>query len=139
MTKKTYNVGDVVLVPIDDSFFAFGRLMNDVSIAIYNLTSHTSIDVRDLVGKDVLFDAGVFDTNIVNGEWKIIGSIPFNTPDESWPTPKYIRDVVKPGHYSVYYKGEIEACSEREALELEQQLMYKPDQLVGEIKKRFEL
>jgi hypothetical protein len=136
MAKVKYSIGDIVMIPVSDGLYVFGRLMQDASIAIYSFLSKGIVDVHQLVGKEVLFDPGVFDTNIANGQWKIIGSIPFSNADESWPTPKYIRDVINPNKYRIYCKGEMKPASEQEVEGLEKQVMYKPEELVDEIKRR---
>jgi len=136
MAKVKYSIGDIVMIPVSDVLFVFGRLLQDASIAIYSFSSQVIVDVQQLVGKEVLVDPGVFDTNIANGQWKIIGNIPFSTADESWPSPKYVRDVINPNKYRIYYKGEMKPANEQEVEGLEKQVMYKPEELVEEIKKR---
>jgi len=136
MAKTKYGIGDIVMIPIGDCLFVFGRLLRDASIAIYNFASKEAVDLSQLASKGVLFDAGVFDTNIANGQWKIIGNIPFDNDDESWPSPQYIRDIINPNKYSIYCKGEMKPASEQDIQGLEKQVMYKPEELIEEINKR---
>ncbi len=136
MAKTKYGIGDIVMIPLGDGVFVFGRLLRDASIAIYNLAAKEAVELGLLASKDVLFEAGVFDTNIANGKWKIIGNIPFDNDDESWPSPQYIRDIINPDKYRIYYKGEMKPASEQDIQGLEKQVMYKPEELIKEIKKR---
>lgn len=127
------------MIPIGDCLFVFGHLLRDASIAIYSFVSKEPVGTCQLAGKNVFFDAGVFDTNIANGQWQIIGNIPFSNDDESWPSPQYIRDVINPKNYSIYYKGEMKPANEQDVSGLEKQVMYKPEELIEEIKKRLEI
>lgn len=136
MAKIKYSIGDIVMIPVSDTDFVFGRLLKDSSIAIYPLLSTEAVDISQLVRKKILFDPGVFDTNIVNGKWKIIGHIPFEHADESWPSPKCIRDIINPDKCRIYYKGEMKPATEKEVKGLEEQAMFKPEGLVAEIQKR---
>ncbi|EGA68244.1 hypothetical protein VISI1226_03975 [Vibrio sinaloensis DSM 21326] len=88
MAKVKYEVGDIVMIPVSDDLFVFGRLLQDASIAIYSFVSQGLVDVFQLETKEVLFDPGVFDTNIANGEWKIIGNIPFRGADRKLANTK---------------------------------------------------
>lgn len=136
MAKVKYKIGDIVMIPVSNSLFVFGRLLKDASIAIYTFSSQKVVDVHELIGKEMLFDPGVFDTSITNGEWTIIGNIPFNNSDESWPSPKFIQDVIDPNKYRIYYKGVMTPATVKQVKGLEKQVMYKPDELVKEIKSR---
>jgi len=136
MAKVKYEVGDIVMIPVSDDLFVFGRLLQDASIAIYSFVSQGLVDVFQLESEEVLFDPGVFDTNIANGEWKIIGNIPFRDADDSWPTPKYIQDVINPNKYRVYYKGDMQPAKKQYVEGLEKQVVYRPEELIKEIKNR---
>lgn len=136
MAKVKYRIGDIVMIPIDDTHFVFGRLLNDASIGIHSLVSKEAVDINQLISRKVLFEAGVFDTNIRGGKWKVIGHIPFDDAEESWPSPKYVKDIMNPDRYSIYYKGELKPATEKEVEGLEAQAMYKPEALVEEIKRR---
>lgn len=136
MAKVKYKVGDIVMIPVSDDMFAFGRLLQDASIAIYSFVSKGLVDVSRLESEEVLFDPGIFDTNIANGEWKIIGNIPFHDADDSWPTPKYIQDVINPDKYRLYYKGDIQPAKKQDIEGLERQVLYRPEELIKEIKNR---
>ncbi|MCJ8340691.1 MAG: immunity 26/phosphotriesterase HocA family protein [Pseudomonadales bacterium] len=136
MVKVKSGIGDIVMIPIGGCLFVFGRLLRDASIAIYSFVSNEPVDVRQLAGENVLFDAGVFGTNIANGQWQIIGNIPFSDDDESWSSPQYIRDIINPSKYRIYYKGEMKPANEEDVSGLEKQVMYKPEGLVEEIKIR---
>jgi len=123
-------LGDIVDIPLPNGSFAFGRLYNDASIGVYDLIALSSLSVDEISKYKIRFFSGVFDTYIKNGNWKIIGNIPFEKQDDSWPPAQYIQDIINPDKYSIYYKGEIIAASKEEISGLEQQIMRKPEELV---------
>jgi hypothetical protein len=124
------------MIPIGCNIFVFGRLLKDSAISIYSFVSMSEVCVSDLACKKELFDPGVFDDHIVNGRWRVIGNLPFLNEDESWPSPKFIQDVINPKKYRIYYKGVLRDAEEHETVGLEMQAMYKPEALVHEVRQR---
>lgn len=130
-----HRLGDLVAIPLQDGRFAFGRLYNDATIAILDHVSCDAPSVAELAEAQTLFFAGVFDTAIKDGSWKIIGNIPFESEDGAWPPPRAIQDVLDPSKFRIYHRGQMSAVSREDARGLEEALMYKPEQLVARIHK----
>ena len=53
-----------------------------------------------------------------DNEWKVVGNRSFRNEEESWPPPKCAADAVTLKG-SLYYKGEIIACTYEECKNLE--------------------
>ncbi|KZN60871.1 Imm26 family immunity protein [Pseudoalteromonas luteoviolacea] len=134
MKRVKFKIGDIVKVPVVDNLFVYGRILNDASIEIYNKVFDELVDVNELKGLGVLFDCGIFSTAIKNGEWEIIGHIPFENEEDSWPKPKFIQDIINREKFCIYYKGERVQASKDEIINMDEQAMYKPEQLVERIK-----
>jgi hypothetical protein len=128
-----YAMGDVVQIPLSDGRFAFGRVLNDAAIAVYAIVSRETKPVEEVVGSEIAFCVGVFDTAIRDGSWPIIGSCAFQNDEDSWPPPTFVQDVIDPRKYSICEKGEVRPASAKEVRGLEPAQIYKPEHLVERI------
>lgn len=91
MTQKAH-VGDVFLVPIDESRFGIGQIAGDwkgeLYIIIYDAVYATaSVDPTIAVSAPFLFAALSLDAKLHNGSWKIIGNVTSNL--DSIPQPVF--------------------------------------------------
>lgn len=137
--KQKAKISDIIAIPISADVFVFGRVLEDASIEVYKKTSQKSEVPSDLADSKILLSAGFFDNRIKSGEWRIVGEIPFASEDEKWPLPKLIIDDISPENTQIYHKGEIRSAKKSEADGLEEQFMYKPEQLIQEIRTRLGL
>lgn len=134
--KQKAKIGDIIAIPIDTQNYVFGRLLEDASIEIFSQTSDSPNMPDDLLLSKVILSAGFFDKKIKTGEWRIVGKIHFSSENEKWPPPSVIIDDITPDNLQIYFKGEIRPAKKSEIDGLEQQFMYKPEQLIDEIKSR---
>jgi hypothetical protein len=132
--RVRYKAGDVFAIPLGEGRFGFGRLFRDTTVAVFSRISSDITDVADLCGAPVAFYAAVFDTAIRSGEWPKIGECPFPDPDNAWPPPRVIEDILRPGTFKVYERGEIRRAPAEEVRSLDRALIYKPAQLVDRIR-----
>lgn len=76
------HIGDVFLVPIDDSRFGIGQITGDwkgeLYVVIYDATVADDIDAEAVLSGVPLFAALTLDAKIYNGDWRIIGSVKDN-------------------------------------------------------------
>ena len=134
MKKKIrYRVGDIVTIPLPNKSYAYGKIFHDSTIGIYKLVTKTIEPVEKVMAREIAFYAGFFDTKILNGDWSIIGSQPFENDEAAWPPPKYIQDILNPEKYRIYDKGTMRPATETEIQGLEKAIMYKPESLESKI------
>jgi hypothetical protein len=126
-------LGDIVRIPLRYGRYAYGRIYNDTVVGLYSCITKKPCSADEIAEKEIVFYAGVFDTAIKSGKWKIIGSKPFAENEDSWPPPQYIQDIINPDKYQIYYKGEIRPASPEEIKGLDRAVIYKPEQLVEQI------
>ena len=134
MKKSRCRVGDVVSIPIGDGMLMLARVLRDASVQVYDKIYRETPDLGELRGVPVLCSPGVFDSAITSGEWKKLGHLPFADDQTSWPPPKFIRDVLHPDRFRIYERSSMRTASREEVASLEEQRMYKPEQLVSHLR-----
>ena len=102
--SKRVKLGNIYAIPLPNDKYAFGRVMKDAGLAIYN-GEYDSIEDFD---KDAgyRYVISVYRDLLMDGEWPVIGNIPFANEEEAWPPPRCIFDNSS-GELSIYHKGEI--------------------------------
>ncbi len=133
--RQKYRLGDIVQIRLDQHKFTYGQLLNDASIGVFNIISDSVVSSEELEGLDKIFYSGVFDTSIVNGDWLVVGNIPFENEEESWAPPVYIQDIINPEKYRIYYRGEMRPATKEQIVGLEKQAMRKPRELLDVLNK----
>lgn len=69
--------GDIFVFKLDDAHFAFGRVLKDGYIAIYQFKSTTNkVPVEEVIQNKVAFVIGTTDDGFYSRKWKIIGNSP---------------------------------------------------------------
>lgn len=129
--------GDVIAIPLGGGRFAFGRLLLDCGIAIYDYRSKSIPDVTSLSGKPIRFHASIFTSAISNGSWPRIGHLPAIKEANDWPPPCFIRDDLREDSYEIYERGKRRRATKDEVHGLEEQCMWYPEPFVKELKRRF--
>ena len=75
LARKKQKPGDVFQIPLPDGRFAYGRVYDDASVAIYR--SITEEPLQPPIGsRDFLFTVGLYSDILQKGEWKIISHDP---------------------------------------------------------------
>lgn len=107
-------VGDLYAIPLPDHAFAFGRVLQEVSVAFYK---HRADNIKDLPQEDEYeFTLGVHRSCFKN--WIFIENRPFANPADSRPPCYQMKDVFT-GKYRIYDFGEIRRAAEEECKDLE--------------------
>lgn len=117
MNKKRIKLGYVYAIPLPDGRCAFGRVFNDIGIAIYTYIGNDFQDISKQ--EDYQFIVGVYKDVLQDGEWTIVENRPFLNDEDSWPPPECIIDSID-GSYSIYHKGEIRDSNKDECEGLEE-------------------
>lgn len=128
--KNKVLLGDVYSIPLPDGKFAFGRIFNDASIAIY---THIGKVIDDLPQcEEYQFVVGIYRNLLDSGAWTVVDHRPFCNQDESWPPPNYCYDIISK-KFSIYYKGEFLPSTEDECKGLEQAAVWDANHIVDRI------
>jgi len=123
-------VGDIFEVPLPNGRFAYGKVLRDASVGIYD----TVFDTRTAppIKSSFAFVVGLYEYILADGTWPIVGHEPFESTDGEWPPAYFIKDSIS-GDYSRYYKGIITPSSETECSGLEQAAVWDADDIVRRI------
>jgi hypothetical protein len=69
--------GDVFVFKLDDEYFAFGRVLKEYYIAVYQFKSTTNqVPIEEVIQNKVAFVIGCTDDGFYSRKWKIIGNSP---------------------------------------------------------------
>lgn len=129
MLAKRVKVGNLYGISLPNGKFAFGRIMRDAGIAIYN---HIGNDITDLpINEQYQFIVGIYKPDI-NNDLIFIKNIPFENEEQEWPPPSYIHNMVS-GEYEIYYKGEISPSSKKECIGLERAAVWHINHIIDRI------
>jgi hypothetical protein len=130
-----YKIGDIIKIQIDNKRVVFAKILKDATIEIYNRVYSDDENIN-IIDKRILMYAAVFDNYIKNGKWPIIQNVKFRNENEMWAPPVRVKDILSENVYQIYWKGKLRPASPREVAGLDDQAMYKPEQLIDEIIKR---
>jgi len=103
-------------IPLPDGTCAFGRLYKEYTLAVYKERSASIHDIPDTPEYD--FFVTVYRDVITDGQWPVVGSVPFAREDDAWRPPTYMQDIFT-GKFSRYFHGEITPSTERQCAGLE--------------------
>lgn len=95
--RQKAKVGDVFLIPIDDSKFGIGQIAGDwkgeLYIVIYDVVRRLGeVDPTSVSSERPLFAALSLDAKIHNGDWRIIGNVTENLDRVPQPVFKVNQD-----------------------------------------------
>lgn len=126
---KRIRVGNLYGICLPNGRFAFGRIMRDAGIAIYE---HIGNDINDLpIHEKYQFIVGIYKSDI-NKDLIYIDHIPFEDEEQEWPPPSYIFDQIG-GKYEIYHKGIITHSCFCECIGLEQTAVWHTNHIVDRI------
>jgi len=118
MRRRRPRVGGVIQISLPDGRYAYGRVLRDPSMAFYRAT--TTEPGRPPIGsRDYQFVTGVDSTVDRSDDCPVVGYDPSRDPDDDWPPPRCIRDVVSGKGVQLYYKGAVSPATEAECEGLE--------------------
>jgi hypothetical protein len=130
MARVKVSIGDEVRIPLPNGRFAYGRVLQDASIAIYRQT--TDDPDSQPPDKSYGFVVGVYEEVLRSGMWPVVGHVDFADPEDAWPPPHFMRDVIS-GRMSIYHRGHVRPASPDECRGLEQAAVWDRDQIVRRI------
>ncbi len=133
MSKRKAVPGDVCELPLGDGRFAYGRVLNDASIAVYRSISRRP-HAPPIGEREFLFTIGVYDDVPGSAAAPVVGHDPFSSEDEAWPPAYKVVDPIT-GRVRVYHRGEIqEADDPSAASELEKAAAWDLNHIVERIR-----
>jgi hypothetical protein len=101
MRSRPPQPGDVVEIMLPTERYAYGRVLRDASVAFYRET--TDEPGQPPIGsRDFQFVVGVYDDVLKSSS--VVGHDPSRDPEEDWPPPYCVRDVIS-GETKLYHKG----------------------------------
>jgi hypothetical protein len=108
--SKNKKAGNIFQIPLDDGTYGFGRILDNGTVAFYDLRVSKIPDIEDIIQSDVLFKIWVMEYAFTNRawkkKWKILGNIPLE--DELKKDVIFCRqDAISKKCY-LYFKGGIE-------------------------------
>ena len=126
----TPRVGDIFQIPLPDGRYAYGKIFRDASIGIYETIFDSPAELP--IDSPFAFIVGLYDDVLKSATWPIIGHEPFNSTEDEWPPPHFIKDVIS-DDYSVYHKGVIRPSTETECGGLEQAAVWDVEHIIERI------
>lgn len=103
MSRRKPKVGDVVQILLPSGGVAYGRVLRDASIAVYDPITGGA-GALPIGSRDFLFTVGIYDDALK--KLPIVGHDPSQNPEEDWPPPNSVTDMIT-GRTSIYHHGEI--------------------------------
>jgi hypothetical protein len=131
--RRRPKLGDVVQVALPSGRFAYGRVLQDASVAFYDET--TTEPCQPPIGsRSYQFVVGVYEDVLRSDRCPIVGRDPSANPEEDWPPPYKITDPIS-GSVKIYHKGTIRPMTEYEHRSLEPAAVWDYTQIVERLEK----
>ena len=122
--------GDIFQAPLPDGRFAYGKVLRDASVGIYQKIFDSSIERP--IESPFAFIVGLYDDVLKSGVWPIVGHEPFESVEDEWPPPNFVLDVIS-GEYSIYHEGEMRPSTEEECRGLEEAAVWAAHHVIDRI------
>jgi hypothetical protein len=134
MKKKKPKLGDIIAIPLPDGSYAFGRLYKEGTLAIFKERAKDINEIPDEIPEKngYEFFVTVYRDLLSDGQWTVVGNIPFDNDDDAWRPPSYIKDALN-GNFSIYEHGEIRPASEQQCKGLEATAVWDRNHLVDRL------
>lgn len=123
-------VGDVVEIPLSGKRHAFGRVLKDASIAVYDM-GDSAQESPPIGSRDYLFVVGIREDSLRG--LTVVARDESAHPDEDWPPPYKMVDVVSGEASNIYYRGEVQQADNREVDNLEAAAVWETHHIVERI------
>lgn len=116
--KVKYRVGDVVAIPLArPGFFGYGRAYNDLHIGIIEHVTEGIASVDEVRQHPTVRVIAFDDEEIENGNWRIIGHLPFADVDAAWGP------IRRSAGRMVYDRGQVRPATDAESPERLEELI----------------
>lgn len=117
VTRRTPRVGAVIQIRLTAGWYAYGRVLRDASVAFY-ADSTKEPGLPPIGSRKYEFSVGVYGHVLRSQDVSVVGYDPSQSPDDDWPPPYSITDVIS-GGTEIYYRGAITPASEADCRHLE--------------------
>lgn len=117
MSRGKPKVGDVIQFTLPSGCYAYGRVLNDASVAFYKETT-TEPGLPPTGSRDYQFVVGVYADELNSEEVSVVGHDPSQGPEDDWPLPYRVRDPIL-GAMKIYHHGLMRNSTPEECAELE--------------------
>jgi hypothetical protein len=129
--------GDVVAIPVDERLFAFGRLLNDDCLAVYERLFPTTAPDVVWQAERAAFNTGFLDVAVRRGEWPIVEHIDCDDPEFHWPPPLCVRAALPPHPViGIRHHGEMRRATDEETVGMDEYYLRTPLGVVIAIEER---
>ena len=85
--RTRYRTGAVVVIPLPDGRYGYGRLYKNLTIGLFRVVSDELLPLADIVRRPIGPILTFHDEAVEDGRWPIIGHFPFASDDEAWGPP----------------------------------------------------
>jgi hypothetical protein len=117
MSRRKARVGDVIQVTLPTGRYAYGRVLQDASVAFYSRTT-AEPGLPPVGSRDYQFVVGVYDDVLGSEGAPVVGHDPSQGPEDDWPPPNSVRDPIS-GAMRIYHHGHMRTATPGEAEGLE--------------------
>ncbi len=136
-SRQKRRVGDIFKIDLGDGSWAYGRVLKEPLVAIYDLKTSKEVPLQTIISSPVAFKVWVMNSAITKGIWPVIGNAPL-TPDLEVQPPFFKRDPLS-GALSITYVGggdEIPASLE-DCANLENAAVWSAEHIVDRLNDHF--
>jgi len=100
--KQRITVGSIIKIELGDGYHSYGRILKNAGYAFYDIRTKEDIsDMKEIVGRRILFIVAVYNDVITRGRWLKVGKLPLESSLEVMPN-KFIQDGLHPDRFSLY-------------------------------------
>lgn len=137
--KIKYKPGDIVTIPLPEARFAYARIFEDYTFGIFAHWSAKPEPLAQIASHPIAFFVPGTDSAIKDGTWPVIGHVPFQHAEASYPPPvaicyDYDDNTWTMGRPMVTHKGTEKFVTAKEVAGLDRLLFcHKPELVVATI------
>jgi hypothetical protein len=136
--KIRRTVGDIVAIPIDEDHVAFGLVLEEPLLALFDFKCEVGEvpTVEDIVRRPVAFRIWVMNHPIVDGSWRIVGrvAVPENLADAPW----FFKQDPISGRVTITKTGAEEVSpAPNQAEALEPAAVWEPEHVIDRLRDHF--
>ena len=127
--------GDVVLIPLRDCHYGFGRVLERAIMAFHDLRLNEVPEIDLIVSAPVLFRIRVMETAIASGSWIVLGNRPLEPAFLA--APRFFTQDILTGECRIHHCGIEWPASLSEIEGLECAAMWEPHHVEERLRDHF--
>lgn len=136
--KIKYKPGDIVTIPLPEARFAYARIFEDHTFGIFAHWSAKPEPLAQIASHPIAFFVSGTDSAIKDGTWPVVGHVPFQDAEASFPPPvaicyDYDSNTWTMGRPMVTHKGTEKFVTAKEVAGLDRLLFCQPELVVATI------